>query len=145
MFQAVWDVFDRTDIFVLAAAVSDLTFPDVSSRKIKKASVGDSLPIQKTKDILKSLGENKKGKFLVGFAAETEDLEANARAKLSAKNCDLIVANDVSDPEVGFASDLNRINLYSIEGLVSRTPMAGKAEIAGHIWDIIEERLEKKA
>jgi phosphopantothenoylcysteine decarboxylase/phosphopantothenate--cysteine ligase len=145
MYRAVWDVYDQADIFVLAAAVSDLTFPEASPQKIKKVSVGDSLSIAKTKDILKSLGENKKDKFLVGFAAETEDVEANAREKLKAKNCDLIVANNVSDPGIGFASDHNRISLYSAEGLLGRTQTAGKAEIAGYIWDIIEERLGKKA
>jgi phosphopantothenoylcysteine decarboxylase/phosphopantothenate--cysteine ligase len=145
MYQAVWEIRDQTDIFVLAAAVSDLTFPEASTRKIKKGGLGDSLAVTGTKDILRSLGEKKAGKFLVGFAAETEELEANARGKLAAKNCDLIVANDVSDPHIGFGSEANQVSIYSAAGLLLRTERAGKAEIAAQIWDVIEERLGKKA
>ena len=125
MKNAVWNAYERADIIVMTAAVSDITFPAYSPQKIKKNRLGESLPIDRTEDILKSLGEKKGGRFLVGFAAETEDVEACARTKLEAKNCDLMVANDVSDREIGFGSDLNRVTVFfRTAGLNRRKPPA---------------------
>ncbi|MFC7339231.1 phosphopantothenoylcysteine decarboxylase [Haloferula chungangensis] len=112
MFAAVEHHIGRMDTAVFAAAVADYRPASVSAQKIKKHGETLTLEFVKNPDILGSA----RGKFaftgvLVGFAAETENLEANAREKLQRKGCDLIIANDVSKPGIGFDSDRNRVLL----------------------------------
>ncbi len=137
--------FPKSDIVVMAAAVADFSFPDRAGRKIKKQALSGDLKIAPTPDILKALGERKKGQFLVGFAAETDDLEANAVKKIKAKRLDLIVANDVSGPGIGFDADENQALLIDAGGRVRETPKMSKRELSRVIWDVIEASLGQRS
>lgn len=116
MYNAVMDHIDRTDIFIATAAVSDYRVPKKSQQKIKKS--GDELVLQliKNKDILSSVGTNNLCDFVVGFAAETNDIAENAKKKLVSKNADLIVANQVGIDGNGFNSRENQVTVYGAEG-----------------------------
>lgn len=112
MFEAVHRHADQCDICVLCAAVADYKPANISSTKIKKRDEKFSLELIPTRDILDSLGHRQERKFiLVGFAAETDHVEENAARKLREKNCDIIVANDVSDANSGMESDINEVTL----------------------------------
>ncbi len=109
MFEAVTARAEASDLVVMAAAVADFRPGEVHPGKIKKGDGPPQLALEPTPDILSGLGAAKgSGQVLVGFAAETEDLEAEARRKLKAKNLDLIVANEVGRPGTGFGADTNR-------------------------------------
>lgn len=108
MYEVVARYLPKMGAAFFAAAVADFTPAEVSSQKMKKSGVKMSLELVRTKDILGSARESMGFEgFLVGFAAETENLEVNARAKLEKKGCDLIVANDVSRSDIGFDSEDN--------------------------------------
>ncbi len=110
------------DLFVGAAAVSDYRPRAVAPQKIKKRDADETLVLARTPDILAGLGARHAGRpgapVLVGFAAETEDVVANAREKLERKGCDLVVANQVGGPDAGFGADTNRVTLVSRTDLV---------------------------
>jgi phosphopantothenoylcysteine decarboxylase/phosphopantothenate--cysteine ligase len=93
--------------------------------------------LQKTPDILQEIGKRKGRRFLVGFAAETEDLIENARRKLLQKNLDLIVANAISQPQGGFGQESNQVKIIDREGRVEEIPLLPKAEVAEIILDRI--------
>lgn len=116
MYEAMTERAGQADVIIMCAAVADYTPKDVSSIKIKKD--GDmSLELIRTKDILKQLGQIKKpNQVLVGFAAETNDFESNAKAKLTKKNLDMIALNDVSKKGEGFGSDDNNLKLLLKDG-----------------------------
>lgn len=122
------------DVMVMAAAVADFRPTRVSGQKIKKADAPDAIELERTPDILAELGSRPARGVLIGFAAETTDVEANALAKLEAKGCDLIVANDVSDPALGFGTDENRVLFVTREG-VERLELLPKTAIARAILD----------
>jgi phosphopantothenoylcysteine decarboxylase/phosphopantothenate--cysteine ligase len=126
------------DVIVMAAAVADFRPKEVADRKIKK---GDSLPeivLEPTHDFLVDLGQRKPpGQVLVGFAAETDDVLANARDKLRRKQLDLIVANDVSAPGVGFEHDTNEVVIVSARGGEQHVPLRGKRAVADAILDAV--------
>jgi phosphopantothenoylcysteine decarboxylase / phosphopantothenate---cysteine ligase len=132
------------DVVVMAAAVADVTVERAAGQKIKKEKLPDTLKLIRTKDILKELGARKKNQVLVGFAAETEDLQAHARKKLREKRLDLIVANDVSRPGIGFDADDNQVVLLDAFGGADKTEKMSKRELSGVIWDRIEANLGKK-
>jgi len=112
MYESVMHYAKKADIFISTAAVADYKPKELSKNKIKKSGEDDmSISFQQNKDILSSVTKRFKGLYSVGFAAETENLENNARKKLDAKNLKLIVANDVSDKEIGFDSDENEVSL----------------------------------
>ncbi|MBK1790726.1 bifunctional phosphopantothenoylcysteine decarboxylase/phosphopantothenate--cysteine ligase CoaBC [Persicirhabdus sediminis] len=119
MYEAVANWIKKADIAIMAAAVADYKMAQVAEQKIKKSADQDTLTLQlvKTRDILGSARQqmNFTG-TLIGFAAETEKLITNARNKLQRKNCDLIVANDVSRADIGFHADDNEIVLVSEQG-----------------------------
>jgi phosphopantothenoylcysteine decarboxylase/phosphopantothenate--cysteine ligase len=138
MAEAVRARFDGAEIVVMAAAVADFTFPVAAGRKIKKNEMGDSIALVPTIDILKEAGARKAGRFLVGFAAETEDLRRNALLKLKEKNLDLIVANDVSGEGVGFDSNFNKAVLLDAAGGETETAVLSKIELSRIIWNHIE-------
>ncbi|MFQ6037805.1 MAG: bifunctional phosphopantothenoylcysteine decarboxylase/phosphopantothenate--cysteine ligase CoaBC [Candidatus Aminicenantales bacterium] len=133
--------FPKADVVLMAAAVSDFRFADVSSEKIKKKSASRSVRLVPAPDILKNLGQRKDHRILVGFAAETENLIENARKKLRDKNLDLVVANDVSGRDSGFASEYNRVMLVDEGEKPVRSGKKTKAEISRMILDWIEERI----
>lgn len=119
------------DIVIMAAAVADYRPKQQLSGKMKKKDGDLTLELERTEDILKSLGETKRpGQILIGFAAETENLEQYALDKLKRKNLDWIAANDVSRNDIGFGSDANAVTLYGRSGEKIALPIASKAEIA---------------
>jgi phosphopantothenoylcysteine decarboxylase/phosphopantothenate--cysteine ligase len=126
MFEAAHRLVEQCEICVLCAAVADYKPANVSSTKIKKRSHTLSLELIPTRDILDSLGHQKERQFvLVGFAAETDDVEENAAKKLRAKNCDIMVANDVSRTDSGMESDSNEVTILFQNGQrekISRSP-----------------------
>jgi phosphopantothenoylcysteine decarboxylase/phosphopantothenate--cysteine ligase len=134
MRKAVLKRFDKTDIVIMAAAVADLRAVGQASGKIKKADL-EGLKLEPTADILKELGAKKNKQVLVGFCAETSDLVKNAQKKLDEKNLDVIVANDVSRPDIGLGSDYNQATILTKSGQVYDTPRLAKAELAALILD----------
>lgn len=137
--QAAVDEVSGADVIIMAAAVADFRPVDPAIRKIKKT--GDAVPeidLEKTHDFLVDLGANKPGgQVLVGFAAETENLAANARGKLERKNLDLIIANDVSAPNAGFAHDTNKVTILSASGEDVDVPLQSKRAVADAILDAV--------
>lgn len=142
MRASVLEAAGVADVVVMAAAVADFTISEVSESKIKKAGGVPVLRLEPTADILAELGSRKPpGQTLVGFAAETDDVATNARSKLEAKNADLIVANDVSAPGVGFEHDTNAVVIHSAEDQIE-VALADKARVADKVLDaVIAHRL----
>jgi phosphopantothenoylcysteine decarboxylase/phosphopantothenate--cysteine ligase len=144
MQAACLKAFPKADIVVMAAAVSDFRFKDVRARKSAKADLGPALAIERTPDILALLGQKKRqGQLLVGFAAETHDVMANARKKMAAKRADLMVANAVGGGR-GFGTDDNAVRIIGPSGPVEETGLLSKREASRKIFDRIEAALEKK-
>ncbi len=155
MRDAVMTAVDGADVLIMSAAVADYRPAQVAEQKLKKEGHGGaqmyqmgeafSLDLVRTPDILGELsarldGQSGKPASLqrlvrVGFAAETSDLAAYARAKLVAKHLDLLVANDVSRPDSGFGSDTNKVLLFHANGEMEDLPLLSKAEVAARIWD----------
>ncbi len=144
MEKAVLKALPEADIVVMAAAVADFAAAAPSAQKIKKPRLPESLKIIPTPDILKKITARKKGKLIVGFAAETESLKAHALRKIKEKNLDLIVANDVSREGLGFDSDSNRALILDRRGRGKQTDTISKRELSRRIWDRIEECLGQK-
>ncbi|HSD29660.1 MAG TPA: bifunctional phosphopantothenoylcysteine decarboxylase/phosphopantothenate--cysteine ligase CoaBC [Vicinamibacteria bacterium] len=134
MQQAVTERVGPATIVIAAAAVSDYRPAAASPSKIKKTDRSVKLELVRTPDILQGLGEAKGGRVLVGFAAETEDLVANAGKKLEAKNLDLVVANDVT-AGAAFGADTNAVVLLRRDGARADVPLASKREVAERILD----------
>lgn len=143
MFHAMNDHFDACDICIMAAAPSDFTPVQVAEQKIKKQTGQDELNfyLRKTPDILAGLGKRKKEQFVCGFAAETNNVQQYAKQKMHEKRLDMIVANDVSKPSVGFDYDTNQVALYFIDGEYIDVPLAHKKHVAQRILDEISKRV----
>ncbi|MBX3287580.1 MAG: bifunctional phosphopantothenoylcysteine decarboxylase/phosphopantothenate--cysteine ligase CoaBC, partial [Actinobacteria bacterium] len=144
MDAAVAEVAPTADVVVMAAAVADFRPVAVAGQKLKKAAGVPEVRLEPTVDILARLGAAKTaGQTLVGFAAETTDVEANAQAKLVAKGADLLVANDVSAPQVGFEHDTNAVVIHRIHGSPIEVPLAGKDVVADAVLDaVLAHRLQ---
>jgi len=146
MSQEVKKSFPRADVLVMAAAVSDFKLSSTSPQKIKKREASRSVGLVPTEDILavvrRQRGRNRK--IVVGFAAETENVKANAQKKLRQKKLDLIVANDVSQKGIGFDSDLNQVTLIDRQGRVFESEKLDKRDIARLILGKIEVMFGKK-
>lgn len=139
MYHACTEVFPSADVAVMSAAVADYTPVVTAKEKIKKTDEQLTLELKKTKDILKALGERKRGRqILVGFALETENEKENARNKLLSKNADIIVLNSLKDPEAGFRKDTNKITLLERDGSETGFPAKSKQEVARDIVDRIK-------
>jgi phosphopantothenoylcysteine decarboxylase/phosphopantothenate--cysteine ligase len=140
MRNAVMENRPGRDIVIKAAAVSDYRPKKSAQQKIKKGPDSLTLDLLKNPDILSELGNSKKQSpfVLVGFAAETEDLLANAEAKLKAKNLDMIVANDVSRNDAGFETDTNIVKMIFPDGHVEESPLMTKDEVADLVLDRIK-------
>ena len=134
MFDAVKDNLADATLIVMAAAVADYRPADVHRQKMKKNGRVMVLDLERTEDILASVTSEKGSRIVIGFAAETESVIANAKKKLVEKHADLIVANDVSAPDAGFDVETNRIALVSAEG-VTELPLLSKREAAEQIID----------
>ena len=134
MREKVLENLDRADIVVKAAAVADYHLGRVPAQKVKKTAARMSLELDPTPDILAELGRKKGDRLLIGFAAETENLQQEARRKLEMKNCDMVVGNLVG-PELGFESEENEVILALRTGAVIPLARASKREIADRIFD----------
>ncbi|SHE53531.1 phosphopantothenoylcysteine decarboxylase / phosphopantothenate--cysteine ligase [Marinitoga hydrogenitolerans DSM 16785] len=138
MRNAVMKYYQNSDIIIMTAAVSDFKVKNYSDVKIKKDSGEITLQLIKNPDILKELGEVKKeSQLLIGFAAETNNLLDYAKKKLIEKNCDIIIANDVSKKDIGFDSDLNETYIINKMGDVTHVEKSTKKDIAFRIIDYI--------
>jgi phosphopantothenoylcysteine decarboxylase/phosphopantothenate--cysteine ligase len=135
MHRAVTDRFSTSTIAILAAAVADYRPAQQSSTKIKKSNDALTISLEPTTDILAAVGRNKGATMVVGFAAETDHVAENARKKLTAKNADLIVANDVTAEGAGFELDTNIVTLFSRDGRDLPLPKLTKKEVAHRILD----------
>lgn len=141
MFDAVKELSPEMDIIIKAAAVSDYRPETVSEQKIKKADEFLYTRFEKTEDILKYLGENRKEKqFICGFAMETENLIENARKKLMVKNADMIVANSLTEEGSGFAHDTNIASIITNNDVISLERMS-KNELANVVFNEILKRI----
>ncbi len=126
------------DVVVMAAAVADFRPARPSGTKLKKDRGVPAMELEPTADILATLGASKgPDQVLVGFAAETEDIEANALGKLHSKNLDVIVANDVSKQQVGFGHDTNEIVMFTADGARHYVPLTTKREAARAVLDVV--------
>jgi phosphopantothenoylcysteine decarboxylase/phosphopantothenate--cysteine ligase len=145
MHEAVMTRVSTADLVVKAGAVADFTPIRPAERKIKKQEGVDSLTIElrKTPDILAEVGAMSPRPFLVAFAAETDAVEENAKAKLLRKGADLIVANDVSDRRIGFDSDENEVTVIGRDGVEERIDRAEKSIVADRLLDLLIPRLHR--
>lgn len=143
MEEKVGDHFLQADVLVMAAAVSDFKFPDVSSQKIKKREKTQTIQLIPTPDILQKYGKKKGKKMIVGFAAESEKIVENALEKALQKNLDMIVANDITKKGSGFGSDFNQVTIVFPDGNSIPSKKKSKTEISAMIMDAIEEKIEQ--
>jgi phosphopantothenoylcysteine decarboxylase/phosphopantothenate--cysteine ligase len=140
MKEAVAKAVSKANALIMAAAVADYQPKSTSKSKIKKTSDSLTLELVRTPDIITEV----EGKFVrVGFAAESEDVVANARQKLKKKNLDLIVANDITSTDSGFGVDTNKVTIIDKNGKAENLPLLTKREVADRILDKVAGLLEK--
>ena len=143
MFDAVHQHVPDCDVLVMCAAVADYKPANISPGKIKKRDDKLSLELTPTRDILASLPTQDREFLTIGFAAETSNLQENAQKKLRAKNCDAIVANDVSGSETGMESDENEVTIFFRNGESKKISRASKKFIGCELVKIIAKMWEK--
>ncbi len=136
LYEAVAAEFDATNLLIMAAAVADYRPATVAEQKMKKGDGELSVPLARTVDILGTLAPHKKGQFICGFAMETQNLEAQAAAKLAKKNLDMVVANNLKVEGAGFGGDTNVVTLIT-PTTKTALPKMSKAEVADAILDAI--------
>jgi len=141
MYDVAHSFFDSCDIAILSAAVADYRPKEVAQQKIKKKDSELSITLEKTKDILASLGAIKEGQFLVGFALETQNEIENAKNKIKKKNLDLIVLNSLNDKGAGFAKDTNKVTLIDANNKTYPFSVKPKEDVAR---DILEHILNNR-
>ncbi|MDQ1101986.1 phosphopantothenoylcysteine decarboxylase/phosphopantothenate--cysteine ligase [Chryseobacterium sp. SORGH_AS 1048] len=142
MMAKVFEFYEHTDIGIASAAVADYAPREVAKEKIKKKDEHLTIELVKNPDILKTMGEQKRHQFLVGFALETENEEENAQAKMQKKNLDMIVLNSLRDKGAGFRNDTNRIKIFTPAGK-KEFALKSKEEVARDILDCIEAEILK--
>ena len=142
MATAVRAAAEDADVVVMAAAVADYRPARTSDSKMAKGTGPLNVELERTEDILAGLANHPRGRILVGFAMETGDLLAKARAKLERKNLDLLVANDLTVPGAGFAVDTNVVTILHRGGRIDELPRLGKDEVAGQLLDRIGALLQ---
>ncbi len=140
----VEELYESADIIIMAAAVADYKCSSVSNSKIKKSSDEMTLTLIKNPDIAYNIGMKKGNRVLVGFAAETDDLYDNAKSKLSNKNMDMIVANDVTKEGAGFNSDTNIVSIILKSGEIIKLPIMSKEKVADEILNYALTEHNKK-
>ena len=139
MYTQVHSYFGSVDVAVLSAAVADYKPKNIATSKIKKSEATLSLELEKTKDILASLGDIKLNQLLVGFALETHDEVDNAIKKLKSKNLDLIVLNSLNDAGAGFGGETNKVTLIDKNLVKTVYPLKSKANVAADIMIEIQK------
>jgi phosphopantothenoylcysteine decarboxylase/phosphopantothenate--cysteine ligase len=135
MRDAVDAAYGGADIVIAAAAVADFRPAEPASGKLKKNPKGIELKMISIADELPRMAAKKGSRLMIGFAAETDDLAANAKSKLARKRLDLIVANDVTQAGAGFAVDTNIVTFFGADGSVESLPILSKDEVADKILD----------
>ena len=144
MYEAVKEFANDSDIIIKSAAVADYRPYDVADEKMKKSDGELSIRLERTTDILKYLGENKKdNQFLCGFSMETSNLIENSKLKLEKKNLDMIVANNLKEEGAGFGKDTNKVSIITKEDII-QTEVLSKKKVAHKILDEIIKYSEKK-
>lgn len=147
MLDCVMDEIPSADALIMAAAVADFRPSAIAGQKIKKGGEAPQIPLEMTTDILAKVAEYKSQygfpRITVGFAAESQQVLENARAKLQAKHLDLIVANDVTAPDAGFGVDTNRVTLLYASGEAVSLPLLSKEQVAQHILEHVLNLLAK--
>lgn len=142
MYDEVHKHFETSDIAILSAAVADFKPKEVASQKIKKKSDTLTLELDKTKDILASLGAIKKRQYLVGFALETNNELENAKGKLKRKNLNLIVLNSLNDKGAGFKTDTNKVTFIDAKENISEFQLKSKSEVASDLLNKIISEID---
>ena len=144
MYEAVKEFASDSNIIIKSAAVADYRPYDVADEKMKKSDGELNIRLERTTDILKYLGENKKdNQFLCGFSMETSNLIENSKLKLEKKNLDMIVANNLKEEGAGFAKDTNKVSIITKEDII-QTEVLSKKKVAHKILDEIIKYSEKK-
>lgn len=145
MYKEIDQYFDASDILIMSAAVSDYKVANPSDNKMKKKDNKDDLIIhlKENPDILKKMTEKRQDQFVVGFAAETKNLEEYAKEKLTKKELDMIVANDVSIKDSGFNADFNEVIILTKSGERFKIPRQSKEAIADHLIQKIVKEIRK--
>jgi phosphopantothenoylcysteine decarboxylase/phosphopantothenate--cysteine ligase len=133
MYDACHEYYNEVDVAIAAAAVADYRPKNVANQKIKKNELTFSIELEKTKDILASLGEQKKNQFLIGFALETENEIEHAKQKIQKKNLDLIVLNSLNDKGAGFGQPTNKVTFISKDFEIEPKELKSKEEVAQDI------------
>ena len=141
MYQACHEHYSDSDIVIAAAAVSDYRPKHVAAQKLKKQEVARELSLERTPDILESLGKKKTRQFLVGFAIETENEIENAKNKIKRKHLDAIVLNSLNDAGAGFGTTTNKITFIDKKGNLKAFPLKTKSEVASDVWEEINARI----
>jgi phosphopantothenoylcysteine decarboxylase/phosphopantothenate--cysteine ligase len=141
MYDAVLSRLNAATVVIKAAAVADYRPKRVSERKIKKDEAVPEITLEPTPDILAEVGRRKGRRILVGFAAETEDLVANARKKLQRN---LMVANDLRQPGAGFDIDTNVVKILDAQGGVEEVPLQTKRSVGDRILDRVVQLIAKR-
>jgi phosphopantothenoylcysteine decarboxylase/phosphopantothenate--cysteine ligase len=144
MLEAVLERFERTDIVFKAAAVADYRPIEQAAQKIKKTGEELTIKLVKNPDILQTIGARKTNQFIIGFAAETNDVDQYAMDKLARKNCDLIVANDVTASGAGFGTDTNIVRIFDGNGLIEALPLQSKSSVARKLLELAASRYKKR-
>lgn len=141
MHDAVMDELPNADVVIKSAAVADFAVEGASKKKLKRRESRPSIELTANPDILAAIGKQKGQRVLVGFAAETHDLDKYARQKLREKNADLLVANDVSRTDAGFDVDTNQVTLFFADGREEQTGLLKKDQVAERVLDAVESLL----
>jgi phosphopantothenoylcysteine decarboxylase/phosphopantothenate--cysteine ligase len=142
MADAVAAALPESDALIMAAAPADFRAERVAEQKIKRGAGTPALSLAPTADILATTRDRRRpGAVVVGFALETTDTMANARAKLAAKGLDLVVLNDATEPGAGFGVDTNRVTILGADGSEEALPLLPKTDVADAILDRVEGRL----
>lgn len=140
MYNKVLEYYDRSDIVIKSAAVADYKAKNYSKNKIKKSENDLNITFTRDNDILRILGEKKKDQILIGFAAESNNLIENAKAKMYKKNLDYIVANDITQKDTGFSSDYNLVTILGKNGEMYNLDKMSKRDIAEKLFDLLNEK-----
>ncbi|RKL68943.1 bifunctional phosphopantothenoylcysteine decarboxylase/phosphopantothenate--cysteine ligase CoaBC [Salipaludibacillus neizhouensis] len=144
MFDVVHREFAKMDVVIKAAAVADYRPKEIYEQKMKKTNGDLHIEMERTNDILQSLGGKKTSQLLIGFAAESENIEENAKKKIQKKNLDIIAANSIAEKNVGFQVDTNELNLYFSSGKEVAIPLTTKREAANLLLNEIKTLLEER-
>ncbi|WP_121945961.1 bifunctional phosphopantothenoylcysteine decarboxylase/phosphopantothenate--cysteine ligase CoaBC [Priestia megaterium] len=142
MLEAVMQRYHEADVVIKSAAVADYRPKHMFDQKMKKQPGEAVLELERTTDILRTLGERKEHQLLVGFAAETEQVDEYAQKKLASKNLDMIVANNVTTEGAGFGTDTNIVTLYKRSGESKELPILSKHDVATEVLKEVKEMLE---